>query len=439
MHESDESKHPPRPGQARAGSAEHRWLAGQDARHLDQRPPADREKQPRRWGLGCLLPLLIVLLGAGVVVYFVTTREEPEPDEPEPPSATVRSIEVNRQPHRLDVEARGRVEPSRRVTLLPQVGGRIVGVHDELRPGGFVGEGETLVRIEEEDFRLEVEQAESRLTEARAELELERGRQVVAREEWEIFGDRRQSGDEDTSPRLALREPQLEVAHGRVQAAEAALAAARLNRERTSIQAPFDAVVLAEDAAVGQLAGPQTPVAELVDSAVFRIRAAVRMEQLDFIAIPGVNATEGSAVRVRQDLGGTELTWTGKVVRLLSDLSPEGLMALILIEVPDPYRLNDAPDADAGLPLLLNSSVRVVIEGRREEALIEIPRGALREMDRVFVFREDATLAIREPEMVWRLPESVLVRGGLEDGERVIVSPIAVPVEGMRLREEDHD
>jgi multidrug resistance efflux pump len=76
-------------------------------------------------------------------------------------------------------------------------------------------------------------------------LDVERGRGVVARREWERFADLLETvGEDQRSAALALREPQLLRAEAAVAAAANAVEDARLQLSRVELRAPFDAVVL---------------------------------------------------------------------------------------------------------------------------------------------------------------------------------------------------
>lgn len=411
-----------------------------EARHdnnhrQDRAAHADDDRSTRRrWAV--LLPLLILLVAIVIVVALYLTREEPTPQPREERVVTVRTETVQRARHRLDVQARGRVQPARAVTLVPQVRGRIVEVNPRLLQGSLLDRDEMLVRIEEDEFRLAVQEAASALAEAQTQLALEEGRQEIAKEEWRRYGERRLDTPGPDAMDLVLRRPQLQALQAQVEAAQAGLERARLNLERTTIAAPFDVVVVSETAAVGQLADPQRGIAELVDSSVFWVLASIPSDRIDFVAIPGVNAVEGSPVVVRQDLGVRERTWEGRVVGLAADVAPEGMMARILVAVEDPFERRRNPETAEVMPLLLGVSVELDIEGRHTENLVEVPRRALREGDRVYVFTEEGVLSIRRPDIAWRLPQSVLVRTGVDHGERVIVSPMEAPAEGIRLREE---
>jgi hypothetical protein len=68
--------------------------------------------------------------------------------------------------------------------------------------------------------------------------------------------------------------------------------------------------------------------------------------------------------------------------------------------------------------------------------VVEVPRAALREGDEVWVATDDDRLAIRQVQVAWRREETLLLSRGVAPGERVVTSPLAVPVDGMRLRVE---
>jgi len=78
--------------------------------------------------------------------------------------------------------------------------------------------------------------------------------------------------------------------------------------------------------------------------------------------------------------------------------------------------------------------VRVEIEGGMLDEVFSLPRTGLRDGRDVWILGSDSTLQIREVEVVWRGRDSVLVRGGLQDGDYVITSGLAAPVAGMPLQ-----
>jgi RND family efflux transporter MFP subunit len=389
------------------------------------------------------LPILILAVAGGLTATLMASREAPEKSEPEAEAALVETRTVERREHRLDVRASGTVVPARQVQLQPQVSGMIVDVHPSLEPGGLVDEGERLVQIDRSDYQLAVDQRETAVEQAKAQLEREKGQQEVAQREWELFKEEAEKlTGEKQDPSLALRKPQLMSARAQVEAAKSQLQSARLNLERTSIEAPFDALVRDESAEIGQVAGTQGPVATLVSTDTFRVRLSLATDKVPQIDIPNVNAETGSKATVQYEVGDQKIERDARVLRLLGDLDPAGRMARLLVEIEDPLGLEEAdgdgPNEIRGLPLLLDAYVDVQIEGNETQKLIEIPRKAVRNGYQAYLV-EDGKLAVEEIEIIWRRPETVLVASGLEDGDRVVTGPLPNPVEGMPLESQPGD
>ena len=383
-----------------------------------------------RW----LWPLFVLLIAGVIVVALMATRDPPTTAADPERAPLVETITVHSARHRQYIPVQGTVTAARRVAVQPQVSGLLEWLHPDLEPGGLIGSGEVLFRIEQEDFELALDDRRSTVAEAEAELRLERGRIEVAEREWELFEEEL---EQDTTPELALREPQLMAAQARLAAAEAALDQARLDLARTEVRVPFDAMVEREDAAVGQFVSTGAEVASLVATDHFWLQVAVPMAHIGMIDIPHVTADVGARVTVRQQPGHEVLPREGRVIRLLGELSPAGRMARLLIRIDDPLGLDgERGDRDGrrSLPLLLEAFVEATIEGRVVDDLIELPRRALRQADRAYVVTADDTLTIRELDIAWRQADAVLVRAGLADGERVVTSPLALALDGMPVR-----
>lgn len=391
----------------------------------------------RKWTWKSFLPVLVLVLAGVIVAGMMATRQPPaRSGGPEVPARLVRTALVERTPQRIEIEATGTVIPAESVVLQPQITGRVVSVSDQLEPGAVVDAGDILVRIEKTDFEAAVAEAEAQLAQARAELALERGRSDVAQAEFEQFA---KDLDVPVDEALAQREPQLAAARAGVQRAESVLARARANLERTTLRAPFRALVSEKSVNLGAQVGPQSQLAQLVAVDRYWVQATLPIAHLEHIAVPGFNAERGAEARVVQDAGfsgaARPVHRSGEVVRLFGSVTPQGRLAQLLVRVPDPRALGAET---RGLPLLLDAFVEVQFEGREQRDLIRMSREYLRENDQVWVI-EDGKLDIRTVDIVWRAPDHVLIEGGLRDGERIVTSPLSNPVNGLRLKRSEAD
>ena len=387
--------------------------------------------------LRVLIPIAVVALGAFVFMSLVRTKPQAERAARPDRAPLVEVAQAVSQSHVVTVHGQGEVVPAQRVVLQPELTGRVVWQADELVPGGRFRANQPILRIDPRNYSVTIEQQQAQLERSQMELELERGRQVVAQREWELFGGEPapEARDGGAPGSLALRQPQVRNAQVAVKAARSALDRARLDLRKTTLTAPFNAMVQAESVDVGQLVSPQTQVATLVGTDQFWVQVSVPLEMLQYIDVPGVNGTEGSPAQVVQDVGEQRIERQGRIMRLLGDLDPVGRMARVIVAIDDPMALEDGGEGESSrLPLLIGAYVDVHVEGDAVDGVIEVPRTALREGDQLYVMNDERRLEIRDVEIAWRTEDTVLVRSGIAHGEQLVTSRVPTPVAGMELR-----
>lgn len=387
-----------------------------------------------RWvgrALRALLLLAVLAGGIGLAYYWLSRPPTARRRRPPTLARLVRIQPVRTHDEQVLVRAMGRVVPARSVRLAARVAGPVVEIDPRFDPGGEFSAGQTLLHIEDRDYQLAVQQRQAELTRTRAEARIESGRQDIALREYELLGQEVTEDDRE----LLLREPQLAMAEAAVAAAQAALDKARLDLARTEVTAPFNAIVQRRAVEIGSQVNVGTELATLVGSDTYWVEVSVPVDELDWLNIPGHNSDTASPVRVLHPAAWGEdpnAFRRGRLLRLLPELEPQGRMARLLVAVTDP--LHRTAPAGRRRPLLLDSYVRVAIEGRMLRDVVTVPRTALREGREVWVMTDEDTLAIRPVTLAWTGEDRVLVSAGLADGERLVVSELQAPVEGMALR-----
>ena len=366
-----------------------------------------------------LLAALVIGAGVFTAIRFIQTRPKPPQRPPAAISPLVEVMTVQAGPETVVVHAMGTVVPSRQTFIRPEVSGVVREVSPDFLPGATVKAGAALLRLEAEDFRLAVSARQADLDSARAALDLELGYQEVARHELELL---QKSGKALEDPNLALRKPQLAQARARVLQAETALDQARLDLKRTTVAAPFTALVLDKQVEIGSRVGPTDTLATLVDASEYWVETTLPVDRLPWVFLPE-KGRPGSAVLVRSRASGAQRE--GRILRLRGDLEDQGRLARVLVSLPRPLETSPAP-------ILLGEYVRLDIEGKRLDQVVRLPRYALRENDTVWAVQND-TLDIRTVAVAWRDTETVLVAGGLAAGEVIVTSELATPIQGMPL------
>jgi RND family efflux transporter MFP subunit len=374
-----------------------------------------------------IIIVVIIVIGCVVAWYLVETKPKisKRPAERIAPLVTV--IPLHSQSQVVRIKAMGTVIPSREIVLKTPVGGEIILLDENFTAGGLLKEGASILQIDPRDYELALQQKQRVLSDTEYASKLEQGRQDVAQREWDLlYGE---NGIKETESDLALRKPHLAKVQADIKAAGADLELAKLNLSRTRVMAPFNGLVLNKYVDKGAFVSPQEKLADLVGTDEYWVQVSLLLDRLQWLKIPKSGNETGSLARIIYRQNSER---EGHVIRLLGDLTKEGRMARLLVSVADPLGLS-GKDGDLQ-PLIIGEYVRVEIEGKKLQDVFSIPRTALRNDRELWVVTGDGKLAIRPVEIIWRDETHVLVRDGLQDGDLLVVSNLAVPVDGMAVR-----
>ena len=377
--------------------------------------------------LKILLPLVVLAVGAGAAMKLVNSREIPEPEARTVALPVGSTVEASRTDWRVEVPARGTVVPRRESHLVVEVAGRVTRVAPQLASGGFFQKDEVLLEIDPRDYEVAVAQAQLEVARAERRLVEELADAEVARAEWE------RHGEGEPTP-LTLREPQVAEARATVTAAVAMLARAERDLERTRLVAPFEGRVRSESVDVGQVLMPGSPVAVVYATDVAEVRLPLPDRELAFLELPmasgGGDAAPGPEVLLTADFAGQPRSWPGRIVRTEGELDPSTRMVVAVASVRDPYG-REQGDVPLALGMFMDARIRGVLL----EDVFVLPRTSLRDGARIYVVDDEDRLRFVPVEIVRAEREDVIVQAPLPDGTRVVVSPLEIATDGMRVRD----
>jgi RND family efflux transporter MFP subunit len=372
--------------------------------------------------LKIILPVCLIALGGAGFWFYKSKAVKFERKPAEKTAPVVDVMKVNPDRFIAQIRAMGTVQPDREVVIKSQVAGTVIQVAPEFVQGGLISKGQTMVRIDPADYKLAVNKAQNALAQAQADYEIEKGQQLVAKEELKLMARMSPNGIRETG--LVLRKPQLEQARAVVASAESDLEAARLDLKRTRISAPFHALVLSKAVDAGAMTAAQGTLATLVDVTCYQVEVQVPLDRLDRIR---VHETQGSPARIRSLYAGRE--WEGRVVRTTGAVTEQSRMAGVIIRVDDPLGLGPAKGRPA---MLLDDHVEAVIEGQAFDNVFSLPRNLIQEDSSLWIYN-DGRLEIRKVAPVWIENDRVFIQSGLSPGDLVISSDLSAPVPGMAL------
>jgi RND family efflux transporter MFP subunit len=382
---------------------------------------------------------MAILAAAGLIAFALNAmKPRAKRGRSMPAVPIVSTVELKPSAYRVEIEANGTVIPARQVEVLAEAEGMVIYVNPELVPGGRLAKGEVLLKIDPTDYDLEVTNRKALVAEAKLNLELEKAQQNIARKQWE--DDLKTGNDQMVNRSLAFREPHLENALAKLDAAESSLKAALIARDRTVITSPFNALVLGQNVAKGQMVFRQRPVATLVDTDEFWIEVSVPLDRLRWISFPSEGKKTGTSAEAVIDLGGGRTaSRSAEAYKLQGELDPNGRMARALFRIPDPLSPGGEGDRTDYARFLLGSFVTLRIEAGSIEDSFSIPRAAMREGDTVWILGSGNTLDIRKVKVAWPRKDDIIVTGGLSAGERLVTSSLQSPLPGMALMPEGQE
>lgn len=362
----------------------------------------------------------IVILIAGILLFVgLSSMKKPPEEKPEVDNRPIVAVEpVSVGPMHLTVDSYGEVKPKYETELVAQVNGQIVELSDTFVRGGFVAKGQLLARIDPNDYEAALIDAEATLASAHAALEKERAQGKVAEREWKRITD--------ASPtELSLRKPQLAQEMARVKAAEATVLRAKRNLERTEIRAPYDAMIEGRNVGLGSFVAMGSKVGKLLGTAVAEVRLPVADNQLQFLD----NQGSGATVTLTGIFAGQEKQWTATIARGEGVVDSKSRMSYLVAEIHDPYQLADSADQE---PLRFGSYVNADIYGITIAQATEVPRYLI-DTGRVAILDQESKLRYINVDVVRNDGANVIVAGGLAQGDRMIISALDFPVDGMEL------
>lgn len=399
-----------------------------------ERKTTERSHKVRKKGRGLLqglLAFIIVALGILIAFIFIKLQKPPERVEQEVLAPLVKVQQLHVQDIPIVIRGYGTVSPKVEVDIVPEVSGKVVSVHPELKAGGFIPAKQQILKINPRDYELAIQQAQALVADAQVRLDIEAAEAEVAHREWQGLHP-----NTEPASSLVLREPQIRQAQAALESAKAQRATADLRLERTSVSLPFDALIISERVDLGQymMAGQSFGVAYGTESV--EIEVPLEDEELAWFGVfensivVNSNAASGKKISadVKAEFAGAEHTWKGYVTRTTGQVDKTSRMVSVVVEVLNPF------DTSGGKPPLLPGAfVEVFIEGKILNNAVAVPRDAIHAGNKVWLVN-DNRLHIQSLDIVRADKDYAYTRSGVDDKAMIVLSSLDTAVDGMKVR-----
>lgn len=412
----------------------------------------------RRIGMGVAKVLLPVIVVAAAVAGYRTLVAT----KPEVPSrlAQERVFQIdavtarfeNRQPV---LRLFGEVVAGREVELRALVSGEIVGVTPDLRVGATIPAGSEVIRIDEFSYRGAVVEAEANLREAEAGLQeieaniqSERDALESAREQLELairdrdravelqargnisdqtvemrelsVSERRQSVRQREN-NVTIQTARAEQRRAQIARLEWEVEKAERDLQNTSLRTPFEGIVSEENADVGRMVSTNDLVVRLSKKSDLEVAFTLSDAQFGRLIADGESLV-GRSLEVFWNVGNAPVMLSGTVKRIAPQIEAATGGVAVFAEVAN----------IDGTPLRPGAFVEVRIPDQMYENVLVIPEPALFPNDTVYAV-EDGRLSPREIDVVGYDGTGILVRGDIDDGMPVLITPLSEAGAGLRV------
>jgi multidrug efflux system membrane fusion protein len=446
---------------------------------LQERLPSDIQRVPReplavpprrdslivrigRNALRVLLPILVLAAAFGVYQWLKSTRPEVQTQVPQEAIRPVSAVAVTRSTYQPTLRIYGETVAGREVELRALVAGKVVEASPALSDGGEIAQGDQLVLIDRFQYeaalaetRAQIAEARAQVAETQATLQLEQSGLERAREQLDFAQrdlqraaplrqsgalteqafDQRQLTVSQRTEAVEQREINITIQRARADRQSAVLdrllvaeQIAERNLSDTSLTAPFDAYVSDVNAELGKIISVNDRVATLIDMNAIEVSMTLSDHQYGRI-VRQSGTVVGRDVEVRWFVGATPFVYRGRVSRVGSRISSATGGVRVYAVIDDPR----APS-----PLRPGAFVEVILPDINYSDVVKLPQTSLYDNDHVYVIVDDR-LVRRDVETVGAANGSVLVRGNLQPGERVVATRLANPGEGLKVVETGTD
>ena len=363
------------------------------------------------------LSVVIVLLGGAICWALVLTKPRAAQKPRSMLLPVVDVVTANTADYTVRIGSQGEVLPSRRTSLAAEVPGRVVWVSPKLEVGERFAEDEILLEIDRADYESAEVLAASDLAVAELALEQEQARSEQAKRDWDALGGGRKASE------LVLRKPQLKSALKRVDAAQSGLEKALRDLLRTRVRAPYACQVQETFTEQGSSVAAGGVVAD-VFSREFELRLPVSLEDYRFIELEAK-----VAVSFHAKFGGEEVEWAGKLIRTEGRVDRGSQSVFLVASI-----LPGEPGTTAAKFLAPGLFLKAELTGKTLGAVYRLPRKAFYGKDRILIVNPGNTVALRRVKVIRTEHDEVVIGDGLEQGERVAVSPVPNVIDGMAVK-----
>ena len=401
--------------------------------------------------------LPILLIAGAIAVFFAlwSTRSAVVPTNKAEQPWLVSFKKVQIADVQPELRLYGEIVAGREVDLRALVPGEVVMVADSFVDGGSVVKGDMIIEIDDFEYQANFDELLAKINEARARLQeiksrkiafdqtLKRDREMVSLLRRDVKRMQALSGTGTISDkrldtaRMELTKQQriaemrqsdivAETTHIKQQEAVIERLSVGLRRvqrdlQRVRLTAPFDGILADVQVQVGKRLGANDSVAKLIDPS--RLEARFTLTDRQYGRIMSQDSVAGRPAKITWQVGAQSFNFNGHLDRVGSriDSASGGVQVFARLD-----------GIDLENSLRPGAFVIISVPDRTYQTVARMPESALYNGNTVYVIKDERLVA-RKVELVARIDNDVLLRGGIKMGDRIVTTKFSEIGPGQKV------
>ncbi|MDD9196386.1 HlyD family secretion protein [Aliivibrio sp. S3MY1] len=420
--------------------------------------------------------LFFPVVALGVITLIVVTKLRPSAEvKPlEDRSKIVNTLSLEQQNIAPQVVGFGKIRPKFEWKAIAEVSGKVVYRHPDLNKGNVLLAGTEVLRIDPLDYELKLAQAEADLGSSKTQLakvdleeknirntlKIEKNRLSISKKELSRKVNLQKKGltsqsdvdqqnqsylaqqkvVQDIQNQILLLPDERKVAQAMVKVNQAKLKESQRSLDKTSIVLPTDVRISEVNIEADQVVNLQQEMFIAHGIQTMEMEAQVSIHDMQTLAqsfhvfqpneqgIPNIDSLPFQAI-VQLSSGRFNAQWKAQVERISETVDPNQATVGVILEIQQDYKMLKP----SSLPPLVNGMfVKALIEGEASAQWV-IPESALHG-DKIYLLNQDNQLTILPVKIVFRRDNQVVISGGINEGDLLILNDLLPAINGMQLR-----
>lgn len=361
--------------------------------------------------ISIFIAVLLLLGSIFLAKYLIDNKQKPKPRFNKVVK-TVFTQEVNNTTIPLYISTNGSLVAKNKIDLYSEVQGILVKTSKEFKSGTKFYKGETLVKLNSDEFYANLKAQKSNLynvlTSIMPDIRLDYASEY---EKWQNYLTNFDINKSVTSLPKTNSEKEKYFISGRgVLTSYYNVKNLEVKLGKYNLKAPFKGILTETMVNPGTLVRPGQKLGEFIDPSVYEMGVSIKSEFKDLLQI-------GKEVKL-SNLENTK-NWTGKVVRINGKVDGATQTLKVFIEVN-------------GNDLKEGQYLEVALNVKSEENAFEISRKLLVDNSKLYVVK-DTLLELIDIQLIFENRNSVVIKG-LENGTLILAKPVPGAHSGMLVK-----